>query len=33
MNVKKEWTEAVDKNTDADELFWLLAYPEYDFED
>lgn len=33
MKLKEEYIEELEKCEDLGELFWMLAYPEYDFED
>lgn len=33
MKLKEEYLEELEKCEDLEDLYWMLAYPEYDFED
>jgi len=33
MKLKEEYIQELEKCEDLENLFWMLAYPEHDFED
>lgn len=33
MKLKEEYIEELEKCGDLEDLYWMLAYPEYDLED